>query len=284
MAELVRYEDFYVGGDVPWTMTQNQRGPTCGCTSIAVAYRILTGWTVFPTKGNYRQFSQDRLGIALKKGDDDIFSVRKAAKYDEVSSAGEIVNADDMVAVINEHAEGVQAEAIQLDEGKPGTDFVAKVKQAFRAGSAPLVLFYIDGPTDEIGRQFDFQHWVNIYAVEDSGAWLYTPITNLQKKNELQLKQTPKDGEMLVWTWGHPYVVDGNALGIASALSINWSKPPRMWEKESGKPGQLKWKEISPKSLDYVAPSSSTPDNVRYTIVDPTVDVKTHGFVVMRRQ
>lgn len=55
MAELIRYAG--VRGDVPWTMKQNQRGPTCGCTSIAVAYRILTGWTVFPTKGNYRQFA-----------------------------------------------------------------------------------------------------------------------------------------------------------------------------------------------------------------------------------
>lgn len=284
MAELERYADFYIGGDVPWTMTQNQRGPTCGCTSIAVAYRILTGWTVFPTKGNYRQFSQDRLGVTLNKGDDDIFSVRKAAKFDDVSSAGEIVNADDMVTVINAHAEGVQAEVIKLDESEPGADFIAKIKDAFRSGYAPMVLFYIDGDTDNIGRQYDFQHWVNIYAVEHGGKWLHTPVTNLQKKNDLELKKAPKDGEMLVWTWGHPYLVDAGELGIASAISINWSEPPRMWQKELGQPGKLKWKELSPKDKDYVAPKSSIPDNVRYTKVKPVEGLDKHGFVVMRRQ
>lgn len=284
MAELERYNG--IEGRIPWTMTQDQRGPTCGCTSIAVAYRILTGWTVFPTKGNYRQFSKDRRGIELQKGNENLLSIRQVAKFDDVTVAGEIVNADDMVSVINKHAEGVRAQVVELDQHPIGRHFVEQVRAAFKAGLAPLVLFYIDGPTDKIGRKYDFQHWVNIYAIEHNGEWLYTPIKNLTTNLPLSLKTKPKAEQILIWTWGKAYVVDGEALGEASALSINWAEPPRMWQKQPWREGALSWDEISPKDKKYVKPKpQSVPSkNVRYTLVKPKRDLREHGFVVMGLQ
>jgi hypothetical protein len=273
-------------------MTQNQRGPTCGCTSIAVAYRILTGWTVFPTKGNFRQFSHDRLQIDLQKGNENILSVREAAKFDDVTTAGEIVNADDMVTVIKRHAEGVGARVVEVSQRTAGESFLAEVRSAFDRGMAPIVLFYIDGKTDNIGRKYDFQHWVNIFAVERKGKWLYTPITNLSSRDSLSLSDKPTSpGEMLVWTWGRQFVVDGQALGEASALSINWAEPPRMWQKDKIKntewrDGDLNWEEISPKDqLKYVAPKSkSIVPTVRYTTRLPSRKPKARGLVVMYRR
>ena len=282
MAELEKYTHY--SGRIPWTMTQNQRGPTCGCTTIAVAYRILTGWTVFPTKGNYRQFSLDCRGIELQKGSENLLSIRQAAKFDDVTAAGEIVNADDMVAIINNHTEGVRAAVVKVDDSNVGEDFMTKVRAAFENNLAPIVLFYIDGPTDNIGREYDFQHWVNIYAVERDKKWLYTHIKNLTVElNQLELTAPPKPNEILIWTWGKPYVVDGPSLGEASALSINWAEPPRMWLKEPPS-GKLNWKEISPKNTkEYVEPmlQSAQQKNVRYTSTKQKRDLSDHGFVVM---
>ncbi|HEU4406878.1 MAG TPA: hypothetical protein VFS43_16545 [Polyangiaceae bacterium] len=287
MAELVPYRKKYVIGDIPWTMTQSQRGPTCGCTAIAVAYRILTGWTVFPTKGNFRQFSNDRRGRWLEKGQEHIVSVRNVAKYDDVSTAGEIVNADDMAELINDHAEGVRASVVDVEGQNVGAAFVEQVRNAFDAKLAPLVLFYIDPRDGElgIGREFDGAHWVNIYAVEKGGEWHFTAINNLTVKKPLLLTKAPKKGQMLVWSWARAWVVDGEALGKASALSVDWKTTPRLWTKDKTEEnvGQLAWKEIVPDSDDYEESKPSTDvQEVRYTGVAPLRPLSKYGFVVMR--
>lgn len=206
-----------------------------------------------------------------------------------MTSAGESVNADDMVSVINRHAEGVRAQIVGLEDGpKVGATFVDSVRYAFKQRMAPLVLFYIDGPTDNIGREYDFQHWVNIFAVEDKGKWLYTAIKNLGSKIPLRLITPPKTDEILIWTWGKPYVIDGPELGKASVLSINWLEPPRMWQKlkqgdVNWKDGDLNWDEVSPKNDKYTPPdpSSLPPKSVRYTKVAPSKGLDKRGFVVV---
>lgn len=282
MAELEQYTD--ISGDIPWAMQQDQRGPTCGMTSIAVAYRILTGWTVFPTKGNYRAFMDELRSWPVEKGQENIYSIRKAAKDNQATTAGEIVNADDMVQLINNHAQDVHAGVVEIEPTRLGyqEEFLSKVREAIKSGLAPIILFYVDGPTDNIGRQYKWQHWVNIFAVEDgTGKWLQCNMKNLSFKQPITLNVQPKKDQILIWTWGMPFTIDGKALGAASALSIDWASKPRMWKK-GNKVGKLDWDEIVPDTEKYVPLSSQSPsDKVRYTQVVPKRALELRGFVAV---
>lgn len=273
-------------GRVPWALTQNQRGPTCGMTAISVAYRLLTGWTIFPTKGQFRDFNRQLFAVDMKKGDENCYGLREAAKDLGHTTAGEIVNADSLVELIG-RCDGVTADIVELpDTLDVGARFVTSVRESIKAGYVPIVLFHV-GFTLVQGqyrpaRGEKYQHWVAIVGVEENMGWCHVRPTYLSPEPSLTFpgSKMSKD-DMLVWNWGKPFIVGGEELGRSSALSIDWvSGRPRMWEKEPGKPGELKWLERAGDDKEYV--DGSTAPNVRYTSEQPLRDVNLRGYVRMR--
>jgi hypothetical protein len=268
-------------GHRPWIMTQNQRGPTCGLTAITVAYRILTGWTIFATKGQYREFMSKVKSVNLKKGEENAYVIRKAAKDKGLTAAGEIVNADDLAELVN-MCDGIQARVKVIDRFMPlklGEKFVQAVRQDIGKGIVPIVLFYVKTePTLEPNRTGLFQHWVPLFAVENQMKWLSLNVKNTTFKQPLTLKQRPtKKNQMIMWNWGEPWLIDGEALGKSSALSLDWTTIPRMWDKRAGIEGKLGWKEINPSEGDYKLGVSDK--KVRYTKREKTRNLEERGYV-----
>jgi hypothetical protein len=271
-----------LNGHRPWIMTQNQRGPTCGLTAITVAYRILTGWTIFATKGQYRDFQSQVKSVIVKKGDENAYVLRKAAIDKGFTAAGEIVNADDLVELVN-MCDGIRATIRVIDRTIPfkvGENFVQAVREDIGKGIVPIVLFYVQTePTLEPNRAGLFQHWVPLFAVEEKMKWLSLKIKNLTPLEQaLTLKTGPtKKNQMIMWNWGEPWLIDGEALGSSSALSLDWTTTPRMWDKRAGIEGELGWKEINPSEKDYDV--SVKDKKVRYTKREKTRDLKERGYV-----
>jgi hypothetical protein len=188
-----------LSGHRPWIMTKNQRGPTCGLTAITVAYRILTGWTIFATKGQYRDFMHEVKSVNLKKGEEKAYVLRKAAKDKGFTAAGEIVNADDLVELVN-ICDDIRAKVKVIDGSIPsklGEKFVQSVRDDIKKGIVPIVLFYVgdnpNSPPDYMPtRKGLFQHWVPLFAVEDNFKWLSLKVKNLKlTKLPLTLKKAP---------------------------------------------------------------------------------------------
>lgn len=272
-------------GYVPWAMTQDQRGPSCGMTAISVAYRILTGWTIFPTKGHYRDFESQRYKVKIDKGKENAYVLRKAAKDLDHTQAGEIVNADSLVDLIG-LCEDVTAEVVEIAASpKPGEAFVASIRKDIEAGHVPIVLFHV-GYTRKAGfyeprRGQTHRHWVAVFGVEHKRTWRHLGIKHLSVQPPLKFTETVESANaMLVWNWGKPYIVGGLELGDSSALSIDWVTRPRMWKKESGKLGRLAWLELGPGDRDYE--EGSKEPNVRYTVEKPTRDLDLRGYVRVR--
>jgi hypothetical protein len=271
-----------LNGHRPWIMTQNQRGPTCGLTAITVAYRILTGWTIFATKGQYRDFQSQVKSVIVKKGDENAYVLRKAAIDKGFTAAGEIVNADDLVELVN-MCDGIRATIRVIDRSIPfkvGENFVQAVREDIRKGVVPIVLFYVQTePPLEPNRTGKFQHWVPLFAVEEKMKWLSLKIKNLTPLEQaLTLKTGPtKKNQMIMWNWGEPWLIDGEALGKSSALSLDWTTTPRMWDKRAGIEGELGWKEINPSEKDYDV--SVKDKKVRFTKREKTRDLEERGYV-----
>ena len=273
-------------GYVPWALDQNQRGPSCGMTAISVAYRILTGWTIFPTKGHYRNFEDQLFKVKIDKGDENAYVLRKAAKDLDHTQAGEIVNADSLVDLVG-LCEDVSAEVVSLSPSlKVGEDFVASVREDIKAGYVPIVLFhvgYIKGNSKEYEprRGQTHRHWIAIFGVETGRSWLHLELRNLSPRAPLLFNGHDMNrNDMLVWNWGKPFIIGGEELGQSSALSIDWVTEPRMWKKTSGKKGQLAWLELGPGDKRYRV--GSTESNVRYTVEKPTRDLDLRGYVRVR--
>jgi hypothetical protein len=275
-------EEYKLGftGHRPWIMTKDQRGPTCGLTAITIAYRILTGWTIFATKGQYRNFLDEKYSVKVKKGQENAYVLRKAAKDKGFTAAGEIVNADDLAELVNLCGD-VKAEVREIDGSDLsviGVDFVKAIRKDIGDGKVPIVLCYLtddDKPT----RTGKWQHWVVVFAVEESGKWRRLKIKNLHAKRDLGLKGIPKSNQMLIWSWGDPYTIDGVSFGKASALSLDWQSTPRMWVKGKKK-GVLDWDEVpqsDPKYKIVKKPKS----NVRYTKVKPKRGLEKRGYVAV---
>ncbi|MEN6318093.1 MAG: hypothetical protein ABFD82_05000 [Syntrophaceae bacterium] len=267
-------------GHRPWIMTQNQRGPTCGLTAITVAYRILTGWTIFATKGQYRDFMHEVKSVDVKKGDENAYVLRKAALDKGYTAAGEIVNADDLAELVN-MCDGIRATVRVIDKALPsimGDNFVKAVREDIGKGIVPIVLFYVKTPPPEPDRKGLFQHWVPLFAVEDKNKWLSLKVKNTTVQPPLILKTGPtKKNQMLMWNWGNPWLIDGEALGISSALSLDWTTTPRMWDKRAGIDGELGWKEINPSEGDYKLDVKDK--KVRYTKREKIRDLEERGYV-----
>lgn len=160
-------------GRVPWALTQDQRGPTCGMTAISVAYRILTGWTIFPTKGHFRTFNENIYGIVLNKGQENAYVLRRAAKDLSHTVAGEIVNADSLANLVN-LCEDVEGQVVELDDS---ATFVTSVEYDIKNGCVPIVLFHVELPLVEgtglyrPQRGGRYRHWVAIVGVKKEGTW-----------------------------------------------------------------------------------------------------------------
>lgn len=270
-------------GDIPWAMDQNQRGPTCGMTAISVAYRILTGWTIFPTKGHFRDFQSKLYGVKINKGDENAYVLRKAAKDLEHTVAGEIVNADSLVELIR-CCEGVDAETVPFEDNVDvGEKFLQSVRKDILAGNVPIVLFHV-GLTLTEGqykphRGEKYQHWVAIFGAEEGRKWSHLQIKHLTPRMPLKFtdNNVEKDA-LLVWNWGKPYIVGGVELGKSSALSIDWATgKPRMWEKEANKPGQLAWLEWTGTDPQYIEGSKLA--NHRYTVETANKSLDLRGYV-----
>jgi len=268
-------------GYVPWALTQNQRGPTCAMTAISVAYRILTGWTIFPTKGHFRNFESQLFNITIEKGQENAYVLRKAAKDLDHTQAGEIVNADSLVELVG-LCEDVAAEVVSFKPSMTvGQDFVESIRTDIGKGLVPIVLFHV-GFTSTQGhylpeRGQKYRHWIAIFGVEEKRKWLQLDIKHLSVQPALRFTaQDMKAADMLVWNWGNPFIVGGDELGGSSALSIDWVTEPRMWEK-SGKPGTLAWLERGPGDKDYQPDLEQS--NVRYTVEKPTRDLDLRGYV-----
>lgn len=274
-------------GHRPWALTQNQRGPTCGMTAISVAYRILTGWTIFATKGQFRDFNKQLFLVDMQKGDEDAYVLRKAAKDLHLTQAGEIVNADSLLELLN-LCEGVSADIVELqDSHDVGARFVSSVRADIKAGYVPIVLFHVGilgGGQYKPARGEKYQHWVAIFGVEENNAWCHATVKNLSPQTDLTFPDGVMTADaMLVWNWGRPFVVGGEALGRSSALSIDWvSGRPRMWMKDESKEmeGKLKWNELTGSDDNYVV--DSTAPNVRYTQEAPSRSLDLRGYVRVR--
>jgi hypothetical protein len=269
-------------GHRPWIMTQNQRGPTCGLTAITVAYRILTGWTIFATKGQYREFKHKVKSVVVKKGEENAYVLRKAAKDKKFTAAGEIVNADDLAELVN-ICDGISADVRVIDRSVPsntGKKFVAAVREDISNGIVPIVLFYVQvhGPGNyEPNRIGKFQHWVPIFAVENNNKWVTLKVKNTTKKKDLELIQPPQKNQMVMWNWGEPWLIDGEGLGNSSALSLDWVTKPRMWDKRGADEGKVAWKELNPSEAGYKEDIEDK--KVRYTRRKATRNIKERGYV-----
>lgn len=286
MHELRSYNGLMFG-HVPWAMTQNQRGPTCGMTAISVAYRILTGWTIFPTKGHYRDFYNQLYNVKLTKGHEKAYVLRRAAKDLQHTKAGEIVNADSLVKLVD-LCEGVRAKVVSFEPStvvgqSVGQSFVEAIREEMEGGNVPIVLFHV-GYTGTEGhyepkRGQTHRHWVAIFGVEDGGrSWRHLDVRNVEGQIPLQFTgHDMQPNDLLVWNWGRPYIVGGVELGESSALSIDWVTDPRMWKKQSGKPGKLAWLELGPGDTEYRVGLNEP--NVRYTKERPTRDLDLRGYV-----
>jgi hypothetical protein len=257
-------------------------------TAISVAYRILTGWTIFATKGQFRDFNRQLFKVDMQKGDENAYVLRKAAKDMHLTQAGEIVNADSLLELLG-LCEGVSAEIVELEDSHDvGARFVNSVRADIKAGYVPIVLFHV-GFTSVRGqfkpaRGEKYQHWVTIVGVEEKNAWCHATVKNLSPQVDLTFNGSPMStDEMLVWNWGEPYVVGGVELGKSSALSIDWvSGKPRMWVKDDSqeKEGQLSWKEVTGSDDNYV--NGSTAPNVRYTQEAPVRSLDLRGYIRVR--
>lgn len=270
-------------GHRPWIMTQDQRGPTCGLTAITVAYRILTGWTIFATKGQYRDFNKQVKSVVVNKGQENAYVLRKAAKDKNYTAAGEIVNADDLAKLVN-ICDGIQAGIRVISRSVPnaiGKKFVEAVREDISRGIVPIVLFYVQVNTNrtfEPNRNGLFQHWVPLFAVEKNMKWVNLKVKNTSLKPPFALVKGPtKKNQMIMWNWGEPWLIDGEALGSSSALSLDWTTTPRMWDKRQGTEGDLGWKEINPSQSDYKLGVRNK--KVRYTKRKSTRDLKDRGYV-----
>ncbi len=272
-----------LNGHRPWAMQQNQRGPTCGLTAISVAYRILTGWTIFATKGEYRNFMQTNKRVTVNKGQENAYVLRKAAKDKGFTAAGEIVNADDLAKLVN-ICQGVRAR-VNVVEGSwrrnVGSSFVRAVREDIKKGIVPVVMFYVNVmgrgryAPDRSGL---FQHWIPLFAVEENRKWISLEVKNLTRKAPLKLPQgnVPKN-LMVMWNWGNPWLVDGEALGKSSALSLDWTTTPRMWDKRDAQSGDMGWKEINPSKKEYRR--NVRHDKVRYTRRERIRALDKRGYV-----
>lgn len=281
---MVPYQSFT--GDVPWTMTQNQRGPTCALTAISVAYRILTGWTIFATKGQYRDFSGQLKNIKLEKGQENAYVLRKAAKDADYTAAGEIVNADDLVELVDLTGD-TTAVVRPITGPKLGDNFLEALRTDIDLEWVPIVLFYLDIRPVKIQRSGAWQHWVTVFAVakEDQSGWHQLHPVVSHGKKPLLLTQKPKSAkDVVIWTWGKAYVVNGDELGSASALSLDWvsSGKQRRWLKEPTleTAGKLKWIELPPGHTDYQAPLKEGQEE-RFTTRQPTRPLDAAGYVVV---
>lgn len=245
-------------------------------TAISVAYRILTGWTIFPTKGHFRKFNSELYGITLEKGQENAYVLRRAAKDLEHTVAGEIVNADALVDLVN-LCEDVRGEVVQVEDAD---EFVESVKKDLERGNVPIVLFHVGLPLVRNSglyrpaRGEKYRHWVAIVGAARKGTW--RPAAS--KHFKLTFSGDYKSGDLLVWNWGQPFLVGGKELGKASALSIDWTGDrPRMFEKELGKPCKLAWLEYGPDDDRYRDQVKSP--RVRYVSEKPTRDLASLGYV-----
>ncbi len=269
-------------GHVPWIMTKDQRGPTCGLSAISIAYRILTGWTLFSTKGQYREFNSEQYQREVKKGEENALVLRKVAKDLGMTAAGEIVNADDLAELAGS-CEGISAQVKAI----AAEDFIAQVRKDIKAGGVPLVLFYVI-PDDEWvehtpDRKGLFQHWVSVFSVEENGQWLYVNITSINNNKPLTIPTTEvaTANQIMVWSWGGPWVASGNTFATASALSIDWvTGKSRKWVKTQSN-GSLGWDEILPSSPEYEEQPKLA--KVRYSQREPTRDLGFTGYVLLTR-
>jgi hypothetical protein len=276
-------------GHMPWVMTQNQRGPTCGLTAINVAYRILTGWTLFATKGQYRDFNILQYQRVVKKGEEHAYVLRKAAKDLNYTAAGEIVNADDLADLAN-LCDGIRAEVIVTGDGDGG-NFMESIRRDIKAGGIPLVLFYVIPDQQWIkhtpSRQGTFQHWVPIYAVENFLRWLNPRMTSINGNCLLNVsgKERAENDQLMMWSWGQAWVTDGVNLGKSSALSLDWlGGSPRKWIKNicHENIGKLKWSETLPSNNEYsTVPTKTT--QVRNTSRIPNRNLALRGYVNLTR-
>ena len=274
-------------GHMPWVMTQNQRGPTCGLTAINVAYRILTGWTLFATKGQYRDFSAQQYNKVVLKGNENIYVLRRAAKDLGYTAAGEIVNADDLADLANQ-CEGVSAE-VKETSSSGGEGFVEALREDIKAGGVPLVLFYVipGRPKHEPSRRGPFQHWVPIFAIEDLFKWVDPGMQCINGNLPLSVKPSERAAKdaIMMWSWGKSWVTDGAQFGDASALSLDWvSGKPRKWIKHLSEEnmGKLKWDETLPSSSKYSTVADPN-TKVRETQRMPSRDLKLRGYINLTR-
>jgi len=276
-------------GHKPWVMTQNQRGPTCGLTAINVAYRILTGWTLFATKGQFRDFNQQQYRKDIKKGNENTYVLRRAAKELSYSAAGEIVNADDLAHLAN-LCGGIQAEIKITGDGHAG-NFVHSIRKDINEGGVPLVLFYVIPDENWVehtpSRAGTFQHWVPIYAIEHLWQWLSPNMTCINGNRPLKVKtgQRAFKDQLMMWSWGKPWITDGEKFGEASALSIDWvSGSPRKWIKHINDKniGKLNWEEILPTDRAYTTSADLT-TKVRLTSRMPNRELTLRGYVNLTR-
>lgn len=273
-------------GHMPWVMKQNQRGPTCGLTAINVAYRILTGWTLFATKGQYREFNE-----VVNKGDESAYVLRKAAKDLHYTAAGEIVNADDLASLAN-LCDGIRADVKVTGDGNGG-DFVSSIRKDIKEGGVPLVLFYVI-PDKEWAEHIPsrhgvFQHWVPIYAIEDVLKWQSPKMTCINGNRPLSVdtKERAAKDQLMMWSWGKPWITAGARFGDASALSLDWVNSkggPRKWIKHISDEnvGKLKWEETLPTSDKYKITANSK-TKVRLTNRLPNRSLTLRGYVNLTR-
>jgi hypothetical protein len=81
-----------------------------------------------------------------------------------------------------------------------------------------------------------------------------------------------------MWNWGDPWLIDGKALGESSALSLDWTTEPRMWDKRNGIEGELGWNEINPSQKNEYKLGIKD-KKVRYTARKANRNLEERGYV-----